>query len=170
MERIELRTNPAMEALVALAAVVLLSAAYYFDGTWFHLGRKLTLLFWVFVPLIVVGMPIKLALGVGRAPCVVLDSEGILDTRLKVGLIRWRDIRQPFLYTHNGVEYVCLELHNAQAYGERRPALSKVGRALEATAGIPPFAIDVNFLNMDAKTLIAHIHRGCASAYAPQQA
>ena len=170
MERIELRRNAAQEALVALAAVVLLSAAYYFDGTWFHLGRKLALLFWVCVPLVVIGMPIKLALGVGRAPCVVLDSEGVLDTRLKVGLIRWRDIRRPFLYTHNGVEYVCLELHNAQAYGERRPAWGKVGRALEATAGIPPFAIEVSFLDADAKTLLGHIHRGCASAYAPQQA
>jgi len=168
MERIELRRNAAQEALVALFAVVLLSVAYYFDGTWFHLGRKLALLFWVFVPLIVVALPIRLALGVGRAPCVVLDSEGVLDTRLKVGLIRWRDIRQPYLYTHNGVEYVCLELHNAQLYKERMPAWGKVSRALEATSGLPPFAISVNFLDVDAGTLLAHIHRGCSGVYAAQ--
>lgn len=168
MERIELRRNPAQEALVAAFAVALLSAAYYFDGTFYYLGRKLALLFWLCVPLIVVVMPVRLALGFGRAPCVVLDSEGVLDTRLKVGLIRWRDIRQPYIHTHNGADYVCLELHNAKAYSERMPAWGKVGRALEATAGLPPFAIDVNFLNMDAKTLVAHIHRGCASAYATQ--
>jgi hypothetical protein len=45
------------------------------------------------------------------------------------------------------VDFVCLELHNAKAYSERRPAWGKVGRALEAAGGLPPFAIDVNFLN-----------------------
>ena len=168
MERIEIRTNPAQEAFVAVLSVALISAAYYFDGTWYHLGRKLELLFWVFVPLIVVGMPIRLALGVGRAPCVVIDSEGILDTRLKVGLIRWRDIRKPYLYTHEGSEYVCLELHDAKLYKERMPAWGKVTRALEATSGLPAFAINVSFLDVDAKTLLAHVHRGCSSAYAAQ--
>lgn len=168
MERIEIRSNPAQEALVAVFCVVLLSVAYYFDGTWYHLGRKLTVLFWVFVPLIVVGMPIRLALGVGRSPCVVLDSEGILDTRLKVGLISWRDIRKPYLFTHEGSDYVCLELHNANLYKERMPAWGKVSRALEATSGLPPFAIGVNFLDVDAKTLLAHIHRGCSGVYAAQ--
>ena len=168
MERIEIRTNPMQEAVYALLCLGLMGVAYYFDGRFYHLGSTMRLFILVCVPVIVIGVPIRLALGVGRAPCIVLDSEGILDTRLKVGLIRWRDIRQPFLHTYNGAEFVCLELRDAKAYKERMPAWGKVNRALEATSGLPPFAISISFLDMDAKTLLAHIHRGCSSAYAPQ--
>ena len=169
MDRIEIRSHPAQEVIAGVFCLGLLCfLLFYADGNWFDLRPSLRLFAWVCVACIAVGVPVRLALGVGRTPCIILDAEGIVDTRLKVGLIRWRDIRQPFIHTHNGAEFVCLELHDPKAYKERMPAWAKVNRALEATHGMPPFAINMNFLDMDAKTLLAHIHRGCASAYLPQ--
>ena len=169
MDRIEIRSSAAQEVIVGVFCLGMLCALlFYADGNWFELSRSMRLFAWVCVAVIAIGTPVRLALGAGRTPCIVLDSEGIVDTRMKVGLIHWRDIRQPFIHTHNGAEFVCLELHNPKAYKERMPAWAKFNRALEATHGMPPFAINMNFLDMDAKTLLAHLHRGCASAYLPQ--
>src|SRR3712207_3948036 len=142
MERIEIRSNPVQEVIAGVFCLGLLCVLlFYVDGNWFDLSRTLRLFAWVCVAFIAVGVPVRLALGVGRAPCIILDSEGIVDTRMKVGLIRWRDIRQPFIHTHNGAEFVCLELHNPKAYRERMHAWAKFNRVLEATGGMPPFEI-----------------------------
>ena len=168
MERIEIRRSPQQEVIAGVFCLCLIGVLFYLDGSYFQLADHFRLFIWICVAGIVIGIPIRLALGVGRTPCIVLDSEGVLDTRMKVGLIRWRDIRRPYISEWYGAPFVCLELHNPKDYTARMPAWGKVSRALDAMYFLPPFAMNMSCLDMDAKTLLAHLHRGCADAYAPQ--
>lgn len=158
MEKIEISLRPKRAALYCVLFVV---GAVLFRRLFGYVPPP----FWVFGAALAAAVPYRLLRGFGPNPCVVLDAEGIEDKRLKVGVIRWRDIRRPLIRSLSGAEYVCLELHDPEAYKSRMPAAQRLGGVFLRAWGMTPFAISMSCLDVDARTLVEYIHRGCRAAH-----
>jgi hypothetical protein len=158
METIEISLRPNRVALFCALFVV-------GAGLFYRVFGYVPTAFWVFGAVLVVAVPYRLLRGFGPNPCIVLDAEGIEDKRLKVGRIAWRDIRRPLIHSLSGAQYVCLELHNPEAYKSRMPAAQRFNGLLLRVWGMTPFAISMSCLDVDAPTLVEYIHRGCQAAH-----
>ena len=74
-------------------------------------------------------------------PQVVINDEGIDDRRLKLGPIRWDDIRELSIGSVHGAKFLCIELVDRERYLSRLPAWKRrLGAASEAL-GFPPLTI-----------------------------
>ena len=157
MTPLEVRTRPnnAWRGLLLCAAV--LGGAYFFFG-------YLPFIFWLIGPIAVITLLIAAIRGQGADPVIVIDDNGVLDKRLKVGVIRWEDIRRIKSYSLSGAFYISLELHDMKTYDSRRPmwlkSLSQVQRGL----GMSSLAISTNGLDVDHNTLVHKIQEGCGAA------
>ena len=99
--------------------------------------------------------------GDSKDPCIVIDEQGVLDRRLKVGVIRWEDIRRITLHSLSGAEYISLDLHNMNTYEARRPAWLRLTAKTQRLSGMSPIAISTNGLDMERAALLRLIHQGC---------
>jgi hypothetical protein len=157
MSTIEIRVRPNTKWRAVLLAPLALGFVYY------RLGY-LPLPFWIIGGALLLLIPFSLLKGNGEGPCVVLSEGGLLDRRLKVGLIRWADIRRAYRYSVQGVQYICLDLHNMEKYVARRPAWFRVLSNFQRLVGLSPIAIGTGGLDMDTETLLNRIHQGCQAA------
>jgi hypothetical protein len=157
MSPIEIRPIPNFRWRIGLIGVAGIIALYFFLG---YLPTVLWLCGGVFVAILVHSA----VRGESTDPCIVLDEEGVLDKRLKVGVISWDDIRRISLYDLQGAPYVCLELHNAETYAARQPAWLKLASKTQRLVGMSSMSISTSGLDMDNKTLAGLIHEGCERA------
>ena len=131
-------------------------------GLYLYLGY-LPFIFWLVLPVALISLLFKLIRGQSKAPIITLDERGVLDRRLKVGVIEWDDIRRMRSYSLSGAEYISLELHNTKKYTSRRPlwlgAISQVQRLF----GMTSIAISTNSLDVDHATLVQLLHEGCGT-------
>ena len=131
-------------------------------GLYVYLGY-LPFIFWLVLPVALIGLLPKLIRGQSKAPIITLDERGVFDRRLKVGVIEWDDIRRMKSYSLSGAEYISLELHNTKKYVSRRPlwlgAISQVQRVF----GMTSIAISTNNLDVDHATLVQLLHQGCGT-------
>lgn len=156
MSPIEIRLAPVNYGRLLLIFVVAPVAIYFFLG-------YLPFILWIVLPIALVSLLFKLIRGQSKAPLVILNEKGVLDRRLKVGVIEWDDIRRIKSYSLSGAEYISLELHNAKKYESRRPfwlsAISQVQRVF----GMTSIAISTNGLDVAHETLVQLIHEGCGT-------
>ena len=141
-------------ALVALAASVFL---------YFYLGY-LPLIIWLVGPIVVVVLLVSLIRGEGKEPVIILNDEGVFDKRLKVGTIKWCDIRRIRSYNLFGAQYISLELHDMNIYESRRPMWFNLVTQVQRVYGMSSIAISTNGLDVDQATLWHKLHEGCGSA------
>lgn len=97
-------------------------------------------------------------------PLIVINDDGVFDRRLRVGVIRWEDIRRIKSKRYRGIYFISLELHNKKTYQSRRPLWLKVPVAMWRPIGLSPIAISTSALDVDHDTLIAKLHEGCMNA------
>ena len=157
MSPIEVRVRP-NNALRSLVLIVAAFAALY----WF-LGY-LPFIVWVVAPIALIVALVSVIRGQGTDPVVVINDEGVFDKRLKIGVIRWADIRRIKSYSLSGALYISLELHNTQAYESRRPLWLTLVSQVQRLFGMSPISISTNSLDTDHNTLVQKIHEGCGSA------
>jgi hypothetical protein len=86
-----------------------------------------------------------------------LDDEGILDPRLKVGPIRWLDIKRAYRRRLNLVDYICLEVYKAESYLSKRSILVRLVWHLTRWSGLKRFSIITNSLKTDPARLFDFI-------------
>lgn len=131
-------------------------------GIYLYLGY-LPFIFWLVLPVALISLLAKLIRGQSKDPVIILDERGVVDRRLKVGVIEWGDIRRMKSYSLSGAEYISLELHNTKKYVSRRPlwlgAISQVQRVF----GMTSIAISTNGLEVDHATLVRLLHKGCGT-------
>ncbi len=60
-----------------------------------------------------------------RTP-VVINEDGILDRRLRLGIIAWKDISSARLFTSYGSSLILLKVHNPDQYVPRLPIISRL--------------------------------------------
>jgi hypothetical protein len=106
-------------------------------------------------------LAIRAIRGNDTEPCIIIDDKGVFDKRLKVGVIRWEDIRRIKSHTLSGAEYISLDLHNMRTYEGRRPVWLRMAAKTQRMSGMSPIAISTNGLDMDRAHLVKLIHQGC---------
>ena len=99
--------------------------------------------------------------GESKDPCIIINEQGVFDRRLKVGVIRWEDIRRITLHSLSGAEYISLDLHNMNTYEARRPLWLRATAKTQRLSGMSPIAISTNGLDIDRAALLRLIHQGC---------
>jgi hypothetical protein len=157
MSPIEIRPIPNFKYKLGLLGVAATVGLYFFLG---YLPTVLWLCGLTFV-----GILLYTAVrGESTDACVVLDDKGVLDKRLKLGVISWEDIRRITFYDLYNTYYVCLELHNPETYLARQPQWLKLALKSRRLLGMSPFSISTAGLQMDYKTLAGLIHEGCERA------
>jgi len=134
-------------------------------GLFYYVFGYLPVVLWILGGAFLIAIPYKVLNPPSREPCIVLNDEGILDTRLKIGVIRWRDVKRAYPYSIQGIPFVCLDLHNLSEYEARRPVLLRVLSNLQRLFGMSPVAISASSLDLDCATLLSQIHRGCETAF-----
>ena len=154
MTPLEVRTRPnnAWRGLLVCAAAL--------AGVYFFLGY-LPFVFWLIGPIAMIALLITAIRGQGTDPVIVIDDEGVLDKRLKVGVIRWEDIRRIKSYSLSGALYISLELHDLKKYDSRRPLWLKSLSQVQRGFGMSSLAISTNGLDVDHSTLVHKIQAGC---------
>ena len=157
MSPTEIRLRPEykwrMAALTALAMAVFYCVFGY-----------LPLVARIGAPVIVIFLVINMVRGQNTQPCIVLNDDGVLDTRLKVGVIRWSDIRRISCHSVESVEYISLDLRNSATYEARRPLWFRVASQVQRVHGMSSIAISTNGLDIARDTLVNMLHQGCDNA------
>lgn len=129
-------------------------------GPYFFLGY-LPVQIWVLGIALVIALLFNALRGQSSGPCIILDEHGVFDKRLKLGVIRWADIRRVSCHSLEGAEYVCLDLHDMKAYEARRPRLLRTLSNVHRVFGMSTIAISTSGLDMDSGTLQHKIEEGC---------
>lgn len=162
MSPIEVRVNPNYKWRMALLAAVALGALYFYLG-------YLPVIGWIIAVVLVIVLIAKAVRREGDEPVILIDDEGVLDKRLKVGVIRWSDIRRIECHNLHGADYISLKLHNSSSYEARRPLWLKALSQPQRIFGMSPTSISTNGLDVDMATLVNKIHEGCQTATYPNE-
>jgi hypothetical protein len=150
----EIRVRHTNKLRIALVSAAALGGLYLFLG-------------YMPVPGWIAGIGIAIALvyrtikGESHDPVITLDEQGIFDRRLKVGVIRWDDIRRAVPYSVQGMEYISLDLHDMKTYEARRPLWLRLLSKGQRLVGLSPVSIMASGLDMDLDTLAEKIHEAC---------
>lgn len=121
----------------------------------------LPIIIWVAGILIVIAFVFRIITGEGKGPVIVLNDEGVLDKRLRVGVIRWEDIRRIRSHDVEGATYISLELHDTKPYEARRPLWLKLLSQVQRVHGMSSTSISTVGLDIDHNSLVALVHEGC---------
>ena len=155
-----------------------LEARYSRTGLWLALGFAVfSFLVLIFVldrlslGLWIVAVPtiIFLVFQVDRAqspePMLVINDEGVFDSRMRVGVISWDDIHRIRSITFsNAFHFISLDLHNKRTYQSRRPLWLRAWSQARRVYGLTPIMITTSGLDVDHDTLIQRLHEGCMEA------
>lgn len=150
----EIRAQPFKNWRPLILCAVLLPALYLYLG-------YLPFIIWVAAILIVFALVFRLITGETKGPVIVLNDEGVFDKRLRVGVIRWEDIRKITSHEVEGATYIALELHDSKSYDARRPFWLKLITQVNRVHAMSTTAISTNGLEMDHHTLVHMLHHGC---------
>ena len=153
----EIRVRSAYTWRMAAIFVIAVTALYYMLG-------YLPITVWVAAIILAITLVIRMVRSQSTDPCIVLDEQGVFDKRLKVGIIRWSDIRRISCHSLHGAEYISLDLHDAAAYEARRPQWLKLLSQVQRVHGMSSISISTNGLDIDIQTLVNMLHDGCEQA------
>jgi hypothetical protein len=155
MSHTEIHLHQPSQWKLALITLGVLIAAYLFFG-------YIPLILLLAGGVIVIRLFITAIRGEEKVdPVIILDDEGVFDHRLRVGVIRWEDIRRIKSHSLTGGDFISLELHDMKTYESRRPVWFRLYSKVWLLNGMTPIAIMTNHLSVDHKTLLRKLHEGC---------
>jgi hypothetical protein len=94
------------------------------------------------------GTVVGLVQGVRRGPRLTLDSNGVHDRTLGVGVIEWSDITNAEPYGVARQPFVALHLRDSSKYLARASTFKRFLARLNRRSGLSPFS--VNLVGLDA--------------------
>ncbi|HEX3250074.1 MAG TPA: STM3941 family protein [Pyrinomonadaceae bacterium] len=161
MSHTEIHLRQPSQWKLALITLGVLIAAYLFFG-------YIPLIFLLAGAVIVIRLFTIAIRGEDKVgPVIILNDEGVFDERLKVGVIRWEDIRRIKSHSLSGGDFISLELHDMKTYEARRPVWFRLFSKIWLVNRISPINIGTRHLDMDHKTLLKRLHEGCERATTP---
>ena len=153
----EIHAQPFKNWRVLIILAVGLPALYLYLG-------YLPVIIWVATILLIIALVFRLVTGETKGAVIVVNDEGVLDKRLRVGVIRWEDIRRIKSHDLEGAMYVSLELHDKKPYEARRPLWLKLLSQVQRVHGMSSISISTTGLNIHHDDLVELIHQGCEEA------
>jgi hypothetical protein len=150
----EIRVRHTNKLRVALICAAALGGIYFLLGYMPFYG-------WIVGVVIAISLIIRAIKGDSKDPVIIIDDQGILDKRLKVGVIRWTDIRHAVPTTLQGIEYISLDLHDMKLYESRRPLWLRLLSKGQRAVGMSPVSILANGLDVDPEYLVDKIQERC---------
>jgi len=91
-------------------------------------------------------------------PQIVINEEGIDDRRLKIGVIRWADIRSLSIRSLNSVKFLCIELVEPEKYLARLPRWKRSLGWTNEILGFPAMTIGFTGLSPGIAQVWEYIH------------
>jgi len=91
-----------------------------------------------------------------NAPVIIMDSEGLLDKRMKVGKILWADIERVYARKIKAQTFICIETTRDDFYLGRRGGL-KDEMLLFNPVGMSALTIRTNFLDVEHRDVLLSI-------------
>ena len=116
---------------------------------------------WIGGIVVAIALVYRAIKGESHDPVITLNEEGIFDRRLRVGVIRWDDIRRAVPFSLQGVDYLSLELHDMKTYEARRPLWLRLLSKGQRLVGLSSVSILANGLDMDLHTLADKVQEHC---------
>lgn len=92
-------------------------------------------------------------------PQVVINDEGIEDRRMKIGVIRWADIRSLTIGSVNSAKFLCVEVADPETYLSRLPRWARRVAAANKVLGFPEITIGFSGLSPGLKEVWADLQR-----------
>jgi len=158
MSHTEIRRRRPNQFRLSLIIVGAFVALYVYFGF-------LPFFFWVIGFIAVINLLVIAMRGEKKdEPIIVLSDEGVFDSRLKVGVIRWEDIRRIKSHKFHGEKYISLELHDMKTYESRRPIWLRWPAKIFILMGMTPIAFTTTQLDVTHDILIQKLHEGCGGA------
>lgn len=90
-------------------------------------------------------------------PQVVVNDQGIEDRRLKVGIIRWEDIRSLSIRSVSSAKFLCVDVADPGRYLSRLPRRSRWLVPVSEALGFPALTISFSGLSPGLKEVWAHL-------------
>ena len=128
-----------IQALVIVAALLI--------GLYFFIGR-MTFPLWLLAAATVIGFFQALRKTLDRGPCIVINEEGISDKRLRMGVIRWSDIKGVRMSAVGAAYFISIELFNKEQYLSRLPAYTRLANKVWRFYDVSPIHIKVAFMDV----------------------
>jgi hypothetical protein len=150
----QIRVRQTNNLRLALLCAAALGGLYFFLGYMPVQG-------WIAGIGIAIALVYRTIKGHSDEPVIILDEQGIFDRRLKVGVIRWDDIRRVVPYSIQGIEYISLNLHDMNTYEARRPLWLRLLSKGRRLFGMSSISIMANGLDIHPDTLIHKIQERC---------
>jgi hypothetical protein len=97
-------------------------------------------------------------------PRLQVTDEGILDRTLGVGLIPWTDIADAYVRSVNQEYFICLFLHNEQAYLDLLSPLKRKLASANEALGFTALSINLSGVDLDPHQLLEYILKQSAVA------
>jgi hypothetical protein len=126
--------------------VALLIALYIYLG-------EMTFMLWVLAAAVVIAFVQALRKRLHRGPCVIINEEGINDKRLRLGVIRWSDIKRVRMQGLGGAYFISLELFDSKQYLSRQPASVRIANKLWRLYNMSPIHIKVAYMDVAPEEL-----------------
>lgn len=168
-ENIDSRTRALITSAVLLPAAI----GLIYLGTGGHVENwtvdliplpiviDLIFVLWFFVVLKLVAIKLSTGKLVRQGPeCViVIDDEGVLDKRLKVGKILWTDVRNVYRVNSHNIPFICIETRRDDFYIDRVPGITaffmRLSGKMKGIAGFSAITISAVHLDHDPDHLMA---------------
>ena len=114
-----------------------------------------------------IGTAVGLIHGLRRGPRITLDTTGVHDRTLGVGVIPWSDIArvEPYGVAQQG--FVGLHLHDAAPYLARASVVKRLLARLNAGSGFPAFSVNLAGVDADPQQVAKTIVRMHAESHRP---
>jgi hypothetical protein len=96
---------------------------------------------------------------ISKKPLVILDEQGIMDSRLKIGKIYWRDIAQIYRSRRHSKDYLCIELSNRENFQRYSRELARCESDGKTLFNRPVILIRCQFLSKGSRDIIRFADR-----------
>ncbi len=122
-----------------------------------HPGLIPRLVGWIGVGFFGLGFVVIPVMFCRSGPQVVINDAGIEDYRLKVGIIRWEDVRSLYVGSIESARFLCIEVDDPEKYVARLPRWKRWLAAANEALGYPALVINFSGLTPGIRDVWAHL-------------
>lgn len=102
-------------------------------------------------------------------PRLVISENGICVTYWNVGRIAWRDIREVFVRTDGGADYICFTLRSPEDFRSRMSSIARTINTATQQTEFGDFTLKPSSMGLDTREVLAIVREHMRSSIKPEQ-